>query len=241
MTDNSNENNVNEDKVENKQVQTKNQENKPEKEEKKSLKDEILEWGVALLVAVFIALLIRYFIFTPTMVMQTSMYPTLKEGERLYLSRMIRNFDQMPERGDIITFEQPDAFPAEGTVTAYYNKHEGVVDNFVRYFLEIGKRSFIKRVIALPGEHIEIASGKVYINGEILEEDYLVDGLETTNLDGEYYNLTVPEGYIFVMGDNRDGSQDSRAFGCIPFDKIEGKVLFRMWPLSEFGQIDKEE
>lgn len=211
-------------------------------ENKIDIKKEVLEWTFSLLVAIVIALLIRYFVFTPTLVKQTSMYPTLKEGERLYLSRMIRNFDQVPERGDIVTFEMPDGYPANNdTPMAYYNKHEGVVDNFVRYFLEIGKRSYIKRVIALPGEHVEILNGKVYINGEVLNEPYLVEGVETTNLGGEYYDLIVPEGCIFAMGDNRNGSQDCREFGCIPLDKIEGKVLFRIWPLTVFGAIDKEE
>ncbi len=211
-------------------------------EKKLDVKKEILEWGFALLIAIVIALLIRFFIFTPTLVKQTSMYPTLKEGERLYLSRMIRNFDELPQRGDILTFEMPDACPADDSVpVAYYNTHNGVVDNFVRYFLEIGKRSYIKRVIALPGEHVKIAEGKVYINGELLEEPYLVEGVETTPMGGKYYDLVVPEGTIFLMGDNRTGSSDCREFGCIPLEKIEGKVLFRIWPLTAFGAIDKEE
>ena len=211
-------------------------------ENKVNVKKEILEWIVSLLIAVVIALLIRYFIFTPTLVMQTSMYPTLKEGERLYLSRMIRNFDELPQRGDIITFEQPDAIATSvDNPVAYYNEHPGLTDKFVRYFLEIGKRSFIKRVIALPGEHVKIEDGKVYINGEVLDEPYLQEGLETTNLDGEFYDLIVPQGCIFAMGDNRSGSKDCREFGCIPVEKIEGKVLFRIWPLNSFGAIDKEE
>lgn len=206
------------------------------------LKKEFGEWVFAFAVAIFIALLIRYFVFTPTLVKQTSMYPTLKSGERLYLSRMIRNFDQMPQRGDILTFEEPDGYPInDDNPVAYYNTHTGAMDKFTRYFLEIGKRSFIKRVIALPGEHVEILDGKVYIDGEVLNEPYLADSVETTPMKGKYYNLIVPEGTIFLMGDNRTGSSDCREFGCIPLDKIEGKVLFRIWPLTAFGQIDKGE
>lgn len=212
------------------------------KEKETNVKKEILEWTISLLVAIVIALLIRYFIFTPTLVMQTSMYPTLKEGERLYLSRMIRNFDEVPQRGDIITFEQPDGIAQDiNDPVAYYNQHPGLTDRFVRYFLELGKKSFIKRVIGLPGEHVKIEDGKVYINGEVLDEPYLPKGLETTNLDGEFYDLIVPQGAVFAMGDNRSGSKDCREFGCIPIEKIEGKVLFRIWPLSNFGEIDKEE
>ncbi len=203
-----------------------------------NVKKEIFEWIYSILIAIVIALLIRYFIFTPTMVRQTSMFPTLKDGERLFLSRMIRNTKTLPKRGDIITFEEPHAIAKSlQEPTAYYSENNSLTVKFIKYFLEIGKRSFIKRVIALPGEKIEILNGKVYINGEVLYEPYLVDGLETPMLDGEFYSLTVPENCVFVMGDNRTGSSDSRVFGCIPMSRIEGKVLFRIWPLNKFGKI----
>ena len=207
-------------------------------EEKKfNLKKEILEWVYAIAVAMIVALLIRYFLFTPTMVKQTSMYPTLKENERLFLSRIIRDTGATPERGDIITFEAP-AFPgiSNAEPTAKYNKNTGVVSAFMKEFLEIGKICYIKRVIGLPGDIILIQDGKVYINDEELDEPYLADGVQT--VASNFYSLQVPEGTIFVMGDNRTGSKDSREFGCIPIDKIQGKVKFRMWPLDQFGKIE---
>jgi len=208
--------------------------------EKVNVKKEIWEWIYCIIIAIVVALLIRYFIFTPTMIKQTSMVPTLQEGERVFLSRMMRNFDEMPERGDIIIFEMPDGHPSDNQLPiAYYNSHDGLLDKFNRYFLELGKISYIKRVIGLPGEHLQIIEGQVYINGEVIEETYLVEGLETGTMDGEYCDVVIPEGCIFAMGDNRNGSMDSRVFGCIPLDKIEGEVLFRIWPLNKFGDIDK--
>lgn len=201
-----------------------------------NLKKEVLEWIYAIAVAILVALLIRYFLFTPTMVKQTSMYPTLKENERLFLSRIIRLTGAMPERGDIITFEAPYAIgDSNAEPTAKYNQGTPVGE-FVKDFFEAGKVCYIKRVIGLPGDTIEIKDGKVYLNGEEYIETYLQEGVET--YASNFHSLTVPEGTIFVMGDNRTGSKDSREFGCIPMDRIEGKVKFRMWPLNVFGEIE---
>lgn len=109
---------------------------------------------------------------------------------------------------------------------------------FTYNVLEIGKTSYIKRVIALPGEHVEIKEGKVWINGEVLEEDYLQDGVVTDTTKGVLSDFTVPEGTVFAIGDNRSQSTDCRAFGCIPQDKIESTVAFRFWPLNLFGAVD---
>ena len=103
--------------------------------------------------------------------------------------------------------------------------------------LEIGKESYIKRVIALPGEHVEIKEGKVYINGEELDEPYLKDDV-ITEPTGVLNDFIVPENTVFAMGDNREGSKDCRAFGCIPLEKIESKVVIRFWPLNKFGKVE---
>ena len=84
---------------------------------------------------------------------------------------------------------------------------------------------------------MQIKDGKVYINGEELEENYLSENVVTESTDGAFTDLVVPEGTVFVMGDNRGASSDSRRFGCIPYDKIESKVCLRFWPLSRFGVI----
>ena len=92
-----------------------------------------------------------------------------------------------------------------------------------------------RKVIYLPGEHIYIAeTGEVYIDDKLLDEPYLVEGLKTPRM-GDYYDVEIPEGYVFVMGDNREGSKDSRELGLIPIEKVEGKVVIRIWPLNKIG------
>jgi len=205
---------------------------------------EILEWVYCIVIAVVLALLVRYFIGTPTIVQQPSMFPTLKQGHRLILNRTIRTFNITPERGDIITFEAPSKVyvssaeaDLQNPVAEYEHNINGIFSKFRYYVLEIGKDSYIKRVIGLPGEHVKIENGKVYINGEELGEEYLQDNVVTGDLNGPYTDLTVPEGCLFVMGDNRAQSTDSRRFGCIPLEKVEAKVWIRFWPFDLFGKV----
>ncbi len=201
----------------------------------------ILEWVYCIIIAFVLALLFRYFIGTPTIVRQRSMYPTLQENQRLILNRTFRFGNNVPERGKIITFEAPsknyETWEADQSnpVAIYNNEPQGLFNKFVYYVLELTKRSYIKRVIALPGEHVKIENGTVYINGEELKEDYLEPDVVT---ESEVFNdFIVPEGYVFAMGDNRTKSTDCRNFGCIPLDKIEGIVIFRFWPFSAFGKV----
>lgn len=206
---------------------------------------EILEWVYCIIIAIILALLVRYFIGTPTIVQQPSMYPTLKQGQRLILNRMIRTTKAIPERGDIVTFEAPSksyvsAIDAniENPIATYDYSIDNVFSKFRYYVLEIGKTSYIKRVIGLPGEHVTIENGKVYINGTELEENYLQENVITTSLEGVYTDITVPKDCVFVMGDNRSQSTDSRRFGCIPLEKIESKVWIRFWPFDLFGKVE---
>ena len=144
---------------------------------------DIIEWIECIVIAVALALLIRYFVGTPTVVQQESMFPTLKPGERLILNRIPRTKKQMPSREDIITFEAPTKkvvtdkeVDFSKPVAIYSRKFNNVISKFTYYVLEWGKESYIKRVIALPGEHVQIMDGKVYINGEELDESaYLKD------------------------------------------------------------------
>ena len=204
---------------------------------------EIMEWIICIIIAVILALIVRYYIGTPTIVQQTSMYPTLKPNERLWLNRLGRTTNKMPQRGDIITFEAPSQIKIEkedidydNAVAKYENEPKSILGKFTYHVLELNKKSYIKRVIALPGEYVEIKEGSVYINGEKLEENYLQDGVITDMMNGSkdqnyFTDFSVPENCVFAMGDNRTGSTDCRAFGCIPLEKIEGKVLFRFCPL----------
>ena len=206
---------------------------------------ETLEWIYCIIIAVILAILVRYFVGTPTVVKQPSMYPTLKQDQRLILNKLGKTFKKMPERGDIITFEAPSTYLVAAKDADLNNpvaKYEYNINNwfqkFTYYVLEIDKISYIKRVIGLPGDHIKIENDKVYVNGEELEESYLQSGVITDSLNGAYTDIVVPEGTVFVMGDNRGQSTDSRRFGCIPLEKIESKVAIRFWPLNLFGKVD---
>ena len=205
--------------------------------DKKAVIKEVLEWTYCIVIAVALALLIRYFIGTPTVVKQSSMYPTLKQNQRLVLNRLYRTFHDTPERGDLITFEAPSQSVATGVKAVYDNEPQNVFEKFCYYVLEVNKMSYIKRVVALPGEHVQIMDGKVYINGEELKEDYLQENVVTEAKSIYLTDFIVPEGYVFAIGDNREYSGDCRAFGCIPFEKIESKVWIRFWPFDLFGKV----
>lgn len=212
----------------------------------KKIVKEIGGWIICIVIAVILALLIKYFILTPTVVKQESMYPTLEENQRLILNRLGRTFKQMPKRGDIITFEAPtvtyrteEDTDISNPVAIYEDEERNIFESFSYNVLEIGKTSYIKRVIGLPGDHVQIKNGKVYINEEELEEDYLQLGIVTDDAEGMFSDIIVPENTVFAMGDNRNSSVDCRAFGCIPLERIEGKVLIRFWPLNEFGKVEE--
>ena len=212
--------------------------------EKTKIKN-ILEWINCIIIAIILALLFRYYIGTPTIVRMSSMYPTLIENQRLLLNRWTRTTKKIPSRGDIITFEKPSKtnYNAEeidkaNPIAKYENEPTGLWSKFIYYVLEIGKDSYIKRVIALPGEHVVIKDGKVYINNEELQEDYLQENVKTEiRREIGFNDFVVPENCVFAMGDNRDGSMDCRDFGCIPIEKIESKVWIRITPFDKFGKI----
>lgn len=204
----------------------------------------ILEWIYCIVIAIVLALLIKFFLGTPTVVKQYSMYPTYKPNDRLILNRLERS--KMPKRGDVVTFEAPSKniygpgeYDLNNPVAKYEYQPTNVFSKFTYYVLEINKTSYIKRVIALEGDKVEIKDGKVYINNELLPEKYLAEGVKT-EVTGVFNNFIVPKGYIFLMGDNRSGSMDCRNFGCIPVEKIESKVVFRFWPFNKMGPTKKE-
>ena len=201
----------------------------------------ILEWIYCIVIALVLALLFRYFIGTPTIVKQRSMYPTLKDGQRLILNRTHRITKKVPEVGDVITFEGPSKtyqsweVDQSNPVAVYDKEPEGIFNRFIYYSLELNKKSFIKRVIATEGQHVKIEGNVVYINGKPLEVKYLAEDVVT---EEKFFNdFVVPKGYIFAMGDNRPHSTDCREFGCIPLEKIEGVVIFRFWPFDVWGKV----
>lgn len=214
-----------------------------EKEEPKEMKlfKEITEWSFCIFIALFLALWTRYYIFTSTVVKQSSMYPTLKENQRVILNRTKRLNNGKYQRGDIVTFEKPANVKTikdvdiSTTIAKYKEGPKTLIDKFLYYNLEITKINYIKRVIGVEGDRVEIKNNAVYINGELLQEDYIQKNVITKE---KYFNdVIVPKGMVYVLGDNRNNSTDSRTFGCIPLDKVEGKVTFRYLPFKDFGKI----
>ena len=206
------------------------------------MKKEIIEWIVCIIIALIIALAFRYYIGTPTVVKHKSMFPTLKENQRLILDRTMRITGKTPERGDIITFESPthaytkETMDQSNPVAIYNRTINGVLENFAQYVVEFPKTSYIKRVIGVAGDHVVITGGKIYLNDKVLEEDYLDDDVVTNS--PAFDDFIVPEGYVFAIGDNRGNSIDCRSFGCIPLEKVEGIVAFRFWPFNQFGKVN---
>ena len=170
-----------------------------------SLGEEIKDWIVSIAIAIVLAFLIRYFIVELYLVDGPSMRPTLQSAERLVVNKFIYRF-RAPERGEILVFRYP----------------------------RDPSRDFIKRVIAIPGDTIEIKDGRVYVNSTLLNEPYIL-----SKTRGNYPLATVPEGHIFVMGDNRNNSEDSRFadVGFVPFDLLKGKAMLVFWPIGQFKTL----
>lgn len=169
------------------------------------------EW-IESLTIILIVMFINIFIFGITTVRGESMDPTLNNNDRLLLKKYGATLQiEKYDRGDIVVFKSP---------------------------LEKDKRLFIKRIIGLPGDKINILDGKVFVNDKCIEETYIKNNSYTEELlYGE--NFTVPEGEIFVVGDNRlrGGSNDSRSFGSIPLEDIKGKVILRVFLLISLEKI----
>lgn len=196
---------------------------------------ELLEWILCFAIAYAMYLVINFFIGTIAGVKQASMYPTAKDGDRVVISRRVL-FNKTLNRSDVVILEAPLDVESNDTIFAKYEERTGF-SYFTYKVMGLGKKSYIKRIIGLPEEHIYISEdGKVYINDELLGESYLTENLVTPRT-GDYYDIEIPEGYVFVMGDNREGSKDSRELGLIPIDRIEGKVVTRIWPLNKIGKL----
>lgn len=215
-----------------------------EKKEKKTIIadkvfKEIAEWSICLFIAFFIAISIKYYIGTFTTVKQMSMHPTLRQNDKLWLDRTVRTFKKEYKVGDIATFEAPDINTIDqinnNNAKAIYKDKISLSERFVKNFLEINKISYIKRVIAVEGDHVQIIGGMIFVNGELMEEAYLDYDIYTAST--KLTDFIVPESTLFLIGDNRGNSTDCRSFGCIPIEKMEGKIINRVLPLNSFGKV----
>ncbi|WP_028611059.1 signal peptidase I [Paenibacillus harenae] len=183
---------------------------------------EIVEWIKALVIAVVLVFLIRQFLFSPFIVDGPSMQPNFETGERLIVNKILYVIRE-PKFGEVVVFDVPE---------------QG--------------RKFIKRVIGVPGDTIRLEGDDLFINEKKIEEPYLKEAIEAAHARGELYNgvgldynypnsrfteMTVPEGNIFALGDNRSDSTDSRAIGFIDDDELVGRADIIFWPLDKLEFI----
>jgi len=168
-----------------------------------SVAREALDWIVHIAIAVLVGFLIVTFVAQRTLVHDVSMQPTLYEGDNLVVEKISPKIGKL-NRGDIIVF-----------------------------YDEIQNIQLIKRLIAVEGDQVDIKDGKVFVNGEELKEDYIKDGYTPQGVNPEYSSLVVPKGHVYVLGDNRKNSRDSRSIGPIEVKRITGKAIFRFYPFNK--------
>ncbi|OZV10645.1 signal peptidase I [Tissierella sp. P1] len=193
-----------------------------------SIIQEGAEWILHLSIAFVIVLFLNSEVYALTEVKQWSMENTLFEGEKLYVDKVSYHFSE-PKSGDIVVFLQGEI--NEGFNDRIINVLEDMKMKFNR---EPRRNRFIKRVIGVPGDKIDIQDEKVYVNDKLLEETYIKGNTIKRTIE---YPIIVPEGKLFVMGDNRENSNDSRLFGLVDYKSIEGKAIFRLWPINRLGDI----
>lgn len=204
-----------------------------EKEKKeKTILGEVLDWVYCIALAVVITLLIKNLFFSTTIVRQESMVPTLADGDILFINRFAQVTGTPLETGDIVVLEAPLDTLSDSEFATYSE------DSLWTKFLKLFKKTlYIKRVVGTAGDRLVIDGDEVSINGEILDEYYINPDRYPNDINDDI-DIEIPEGYVFCMGDNRDRSKDSRTFGLIPVNKVEGKATFRFFPFDKFGNID---
>jgi len=161
-------------------------------------------------IALAIALTVRFFIAEPRYIPSPSMVPTLRVGDRLLVEKVSYRM-RSPQRGEIVVFEPPPQLQAYG-----YSSQQ----------------AFIKRVVGLPGQQVQVTNGQVLVDSEPLYEPYILE-----QPDYEMQTVEVPVDSLFVMGDNRNDSNDSHVWGFLPVENAIGRAVFRFWPLDKLGRI----
>lgn len=194
------------------------QSSSPQETSNKS-KNEWIEWLKAIVIAVGLVFLIRWLFFAPFIVDGSSMQPNFHTGERIIVNKILYDF-RNPKHGEVVVFH----VPTEG-------------------------RDFIKRIIAVPGDKVKVEGDTVTVNGKVVNETYIQDALEEKHRNNELYNTeanfpneyvtedVVPEGHVFVLGDNRSNSTDSRRIGYVSYDEIVGRADLVFWPIADFRFI----
>jgi signal peptidase I len=171
----------------------------------------LIEWVAVIVGAVLVAVLIKTFLVQAFRIPSESMVSTLEVGDRVLVNKLSYRAHDI-NRGDVVVFTRPPGLPAG----------PGEPEDL------------IKRVIGVPGDTLQAKEGLMYVNGKLLEEPYLPAGTSTVNLDK---TVTIQEGQAWVMGDNRNNSQDSRVFGPIETDSVIGRAFTIMWPPGRISSL----
>ena len=187
---------------------------------------EMLDWVLSIVIAIAVALLLHNYVLLPVIVDGRSMDKTLSHGERLLVVRMFYE----PEQGDIVILDPSKPIPSN-----FFERIGGSIKSILKVSPDT---KYVKRVIATEGQTVEVVeehgSYAVYVDGVKLNEPYAYESEDGTYITGTY---EVGEDEVFVMGDNRKHSNDSRSIGPINKDQIVGKAVFRIWPLNSIGSI----
>lgn len=167
-----------------------------------------VEWVVIIAGALLLAFLVKTFLFQVFLIPSSSMFPTLRDDDRVVVNKLSYELGEI-ERGDLVVFDRP----------------ERLVSNDIDHL--------IKRVVAVAGETVSAEGGQVLVDGRPLEEPYLPPGVVTSDMDP----FVVPSGHLWVMGDNRGASEDSRVFGPIDDDLVVGRAFVKLWPLTDISPL----
>lgn len=165
----------------------------------------VLEWVAVVVAALAVAAVVKTYLLQAFFIPSASMETTLVEDDRVLVNKLSYRLHDV-NRGDVVVFERPDAAGSDPEI-----------------------KDLIKRVVGLPGEEVRIADGRVLVDGRPLDEPYLAAGTQTF---GDT-TVTVPPGHLWVMGDNRSNSSDSRVFGAIPEDLVVGRAFVKVWPVTD--------
>jgi signal peptidase I len=187
------------------------------------------ELPVLVLIALIAAILIKTFLVQAFWIPSGSMEETLQVKDRVLVSKLSYRFGEV-ERGDVIVFDDPDGRRIDDAESLIGRAVRNVAESIG---LSTPKSEFIKRVIGVGGDVIEVREDQVYVNGEAIFEPYR----SPRSAMGDYGPSTVPDGFVFVMGDNRDNSVDSRVFGPVPTSDIVGRAFVIAWPPSRWSGL----
>lgn len=190
-----------------------------------------LELIETIFVAFLLAIMIRATLAEARFIPSGSMIPSLLIGDRLIVEKVSYYFTE-PHRGDIVVFYPPDPM----------SKAMSPLDRFTRWLGFTREAAYIKRVVGLPGETLQIKNGQVLIDGKPLNEPYIkgaggqdADGFEGVALQDDFEPHKIPAHHFFMMGDNRNNSRDSRVWGTLPRENVIGRTFLRFWPVSRLG------